>query len=304
MRSTETTRRPLDAAPAAAEAADLESSFRDVNGVTLHTVSAGDPDDPLVVLLHGFPECWYGWHRQIAPLVDAGFRLVVPDQRGYAWSGKPASTRAYRFTELSGDVVELIKTEGRDAAHIVGHDWGASVAWDMARRHPRRVDRLGILNVPHLSALRRMLLTNHRKLRKSWYMAFFQVPWLPEWLAARNDFRIWADLLQDATRPGAVTDEDIAYYRRAWRQDDAPRRMIDWYRAHPRYGDAPEREQVVAPTRIIWGEHDAALLPALAERSLEYCTNGELELWDDAGHFVQHDRPERVARHLIDHLNG
>lgn len=284
--------------------ASAESSMRAVNGVRIHTVAVGDPDDPLVVLLHGFPEYWYGWHRQIARLVDAGYRVLVPDQRGYNRSDKPAGTRAYRISALSRDVAGLVESAGRASAHVVGHDWGALVAWDVARRHPSVVDRLCTMNTPHYSAYRRVVRSNLRQLFRSSYAVFFQLPRLPEWFAKRDDFAAWRGILRKATRPGTFTDADIDRYRRAWGRPDAPRAMIDWYRALVRYGDHPEQERVDAPTLVLWGEHDAALLPELAELSLEYCPNGRLERWDDAGHFVQHDRPERVARQLVDHLGG
>lgn len=278
--------------------------MRLVNDVRLHTVAAGDPDDPLVVLLHGFPEFWYGWKRQIAPLVDAGFRVLIPDQRGYNRSEKPRDVRAYRISELSRDIVDLVGTENRESTHIVGHDWGALVAWALARRHPGTVDRLCALNTPHYSAYQRVVRSNPRQIAKSSYAVFYQLPWLPEFLVKKDEFASWTSMLRQATRSGTFTNEEIERYRESWRQSGAPSAMLNWYRALARHADHPAREQVDAPTLILWGEHDAALLPELAEKSLEYCTDGRLELWDDAGHFVQHDRPERVARHLIDHLRG
>lgn len=281
-----------------------ESTMRTVNGVRLHAVAAGDPSDPLVVLLHGFPEFWYGWKRQLAPLVDAGFRVLVPDQRGYNRSEKPRDVRAYRISELSRDVVDLVETEGRESAHVVGHDWGALVAWDLARRHPSVVDRLCAMNTPHYSAYQRVVRSSPSQLLRSSYGVFFQLPWVPEFLVKQDDFAAWTSMLQRATRSGTFTDADLERYRDAWRQPGALNAMLNWYRALLRHADHPEREQVDAPTLVIWGKHDPALLPELAELSLEYCTDGRLELWDDAGHFVQHDRPERVARYLVDHLDG
>jgi len=295
-------------APGRAEAWAAEQgydvSFRDVNGVRLHTVAAGDSDAPLVVLLHGFPECWYGWHRQLQPLADAGFRVLVPDQRGYNRSERPDSRRAYRIENLSRDVVALIEREGRTSAHVVGHDWGALVAWDLARRYPDSLARLGIVNVPHFSAFRRALLTNPRQLARSWYAFCFQLPRLPDWLARRNDFAVWHHLLREGTKPGTFSESDIERYRDAWRRQGAPTAMLDWYRALLRDSTQPERERVDAPTRIIWGENDPALLPELADASLDYCSDGQLDRFDDAGHFIQHEYPDRVARLLADHLSA
>ncbi|WP_432764847.1 alpha/beta fold hydrolase [Halobaculum limi] len=282
----------------------VDHERRQVNGVDLHVVTAGDPTAPLVVLLHGFPEFWYGWHRAITPLVEAGYRVVVPDQRGYNRSEKPAGVRPYRITELAADVVGLIDAEDTPAAHVVGHDWGAFVAWDLALRYPRRVNRLGIVNVPHPTAFRRRLVRDPRQLLRSWYAFLFQLPRLPEWAAARDDFALWTRVLTDGVPPGTFTDADLDRYREAWGQPGAARAMVNWYRAVPRYPSFPPREEVAAPTLVMWGEQDTALVPELAADSVAFCANGRLERFPDAGHFLTHERPDAVADLLVDHFDG
>lgn len=279
-----------------------ESVVREVNGVRIHAVAAGDGADPLVVLLHGFPECWYSWHRHVDRFVEAGYRVVVPDQRGYNLSAKPDGVRSYRITELSADVVGLIEAEGRDGAHVVGHDWGAAVAWDIALRHPHAVDRLGIVNVPHPTVFRRTITSDLRQLRRSWYVFFFQLPWLPEWFSARDGFRAWTSALRGQAAPGTFTDEDLERYRAAWAQDGATSAMINWYRAAIRHGVAPPTERVTAPTVVIWGERDEALVPEMAPDSVEFCSNGRLERFPEASHWVHHEHPEAVGDILVDHL--
>jgi pimeloyl-ACP methyl ester carboxylesterase len=280
---------------------DIASEYRTVNGVRLHVVAAGDPDDPLVVLLHGFPEFWYGWHRSIEPLVEAGYRVLVPDQRGYNRSEKPEGTRAYRASELSGDVVELIASAGRDAAHVVGHDWGAAVAWDVALRHPDSVDRLGILNVPHPAVFKRTLRSDPRQMLKSWYVFFFQLPRLPEWLHRRGDFRplVWG--LQ-SSKPGTFTERDLDRYRAAWDRERGVTGMVNWYRALFRHPEEPPRERINAPTLVIWGEGDKYLLPKMAPESIEYCEDGRLERIPEGTHWVHHEHPKRVTELLVEHL--
>lgn len=282
----------------------VESTFRDVNGITLHVVAAGDPEDPLVVLLHGFPEFWYGWRQYVQPLVAAGYRVLVPDQRGYNRSDKPDGVRSYRITALSRDVVELIESAGRESAHVVGHDWGAAVAWDLALRHPDDVDRLGILNVPHPTVFEATLKSNLRQLRKSWYMFYFQLPRVPEWFSARDDFRFWVRAMQGGSNPGTFSDRDLDRYRRAWSRDGAPTAMINWYRALFRQRVDPPTERVEAPTLVLWGENDQALVPEMAPKSVEYCEQGRLERFPDATHWINHEYPDRVVERILEHLDA
>ncbi|MEF8881442.1 MAG: alpha/beta hydrolase [Halapricum sp.] len=279
-----------------------EHAFREVNGLTLHTVAAGEPGDPLVVLLHGFPEFWYEWREYVAPLVDAGYRVLVPDQRGYNRSDKPAGVRQYRISELSKDIVDLVATEDRETARVVGHDWGAAVAWDLALRHPEVVDRLGIINVPHPTVFEAQLKSNLTQLRKSWYMFYFQLPWLPERLSRRNDYRFMTETMRTGSLSGTFSETDIERYRRAWDKEGALTAMINWYRALFRFREDPPREQVQAPTIILWGENDQALVPEMATESLVYCSEGRLERFSDATHWIPHEHPERVADLLLEHL--
>src|SRR3954449_8254618 len=159
------------------------------NGLMLHAMTAGPSDGRLVLLLHGFPEFWYGWRKQIGPLAGAGFRVVVPDQRGYNTSSKPKGIARYRVRELVSDVVAMIEQSGRPQVYLAGHDWGAIVAWAVAAWHGAKVARLAILNVPHPGVMFRFLLTHPGQLRRSWYMFFFQVPRVPEFFFAAWNFR-------------------------------------------------------------------------------------------------------------------
>ena len=281
----------------------VESTYR-VTDVELHVVAAGDPADPLVVLLHGFPDFWYGWRHQIRALAEAGYRVVVPDQRGYNLSEKPDGLDAYRLSTLSGDVAALVAAEGRERAHVVGHDWGAAVAWDLALRHPDRLDRLGIINVPHPTVMRRTLRSNPRQMVRSWYMLLFQLPRLPEWALGRNGAAGVADVLEQSSHPDAFTDEDIARYRRAFQHEGAVRGAVNWYRALARRRDDPPRTDVGAPTLVLWGDQDDALLPEMADESLEYCEQGRLERFPAASHWVKDERPAAVTESLVDHLGA
>ncbi|WP_121742904.1 alpha/beta fold hydrolase [Natronorubrum halophilum] len=279
---------------------EAESTVRTVNGVELHVVAAGERSDPLVVLLHGFPEFWYGWRRQIEPLVDAGYRVLVPDQRGYNLSEKPSGVRPYRTSECSQDIVELIASEGRDSARVVGHDWGGAVAWDLALRRPEAVDRLAIVNAPHPVVYRHHLLSNPEQLRRSWYAFCYQLPWLPELACRAGNFALLERALRETAAPGTFTDAAFDRYRRAWRRDGALTAMLNWYRAAGRYPPSLPRERIDAPTLIVWGTDDFALTTELAIDADQYCENSRLELLPETSHWVQHERPERLTELLLE----
>jgi pimeloyl-ACP methyl ester carboxylesterase len=283
---------------------EIEHDEVRTNGIDLHVAMAGPEDGEPVVLLHGFPEFWYGWRHQMPALANAGYRVVVPDQRGYNRSDKPDGIDAYRMGRLSADVVALVESEGRDAAHVVGHDWGAGVAWDAALRYPERVDRLGIINVPHPTVFETVLKTKPRQILKSWYMFFFQLPRLPEWNASRNGYAVMTSAMRRGSRPGTFSETDFERYRDAWEEERALTAMIDWYRALFRRRDDPPRERVAAPTLILWGENDQALVPEMAAESVVYCDDGRLERFPEATHWLPHEEPDRVADHLITHLDG
>ena len=277
----------------------IEHHRVETNGIALHVVTAGPVDGPMVLLLHGFPEFWYGFRRQIAPLAAAGFRVVVPDQRGYGVSDKPRGLSAYRLRELGRDALGLIDAFDRDQAIVVGHDWGGAVAWWLAMEHPERVTHLVALNIPHPLAFLRGLATR-TQLAKSWYMFFFQLPILPMWRLARADYQPLLDVLVKLSKPGSFTTEDLEVYRSAYRQPGALRGMLAWYRAAFQRPPLPMRTpRVHVPTLIIWGRNDRALGEELAHGSLRYCDDVRLELVDDAGHFVALDASDEVNRQLL-----
>jgi len=282
----------------------VERYWVDGENVRLHVRAAGPSDGPLVVLLHGFPEFWYGWRHQIAPLAEAGYRVVVPDQRGYNLSDAPRSVAAYDLDVLTADVRHLIDAAGEETAHVVGHDWGAMVAWRLAMMHPERIRRLGICNVPHPQVFRRTLRTSPSQLLRSLYVFFFQIPALPEWLLGRNDGEGLARLLRWSSRHDTFTAADMTAYRRAWRRPGRIRGMLHWYRAAARRVLRGEQSEaaVDVPTLVLWGAKDAALSQEMAAPSAAMCTDGQLVVLDEATHWVQHDAPETVARHLLDHL--
>ncbi len=281
---------------------ELQDRYATVNGVRLHYVEAGE--GPLVVLLHGFPEFWWTWRQQIPALVAAGFRTVAVDMRGYAESDKPPRWQDYRMEILAADIAELIAALGEERAHVVGHDWGAAVAWGLATFHPERVDRLIVLNVPHPERMLHTLQTSLAQLRRSWYMFLFQIPWLPERLMRWGGRRTLENLYKEA-KPGAYTAEDIARSEAALMGPDGLRGPINYYRAVLRQSPRRARAQfkpIPAPTLIIWGEQDRYLMAKMADPDPRLVPDVRVVRLPDASHWVQHDEPERVNALLVEHL--
>lgn len=273
----------------------LEHRLIKTNGLTLHTVMAGPASGPVVILLHGFPEFWYGWRSQIPALAAAGLRVWAPDQRGYNLSDKPGGVAAYTLDKLAADVIGLIDATGQDRVYLAGHDWGAMVAWAVALLAPERLRHLAILNVPHPVVSRRHLLTDPRQMARSFYAFYFQLPWLPETGMRAFNWRLLERTLRATSLPGTFTDEALAHYRRAWSQPGATTAMLNWYRAVPRAAvqDWPPPE-ILVPTTIVWGKQDFALRSVMAEESAALCARGELIWLPDNTHWVQHEAADRV----------
>lgn len=277
-----------------------------VNGVRLHYVEAGS--GPVVVLLHGFPEFWYGWRHQIAPLAAAGYRVIAPDMRGYNQSEKPPSVHAYAVDTLVKDVAALIAHCGVTRATVVGHDWGGVVAWEVAMRRPDVVEKLIVLNAPHPAAFLRELRTP-TQLARSWYAFAFQVPVLPELLIALGDYRMLrAVFRRDPVRPNTFTEDDIQRYRDAFAIPGARTATINYYRAamrrNPRRITAEAVRSVTAPTLLIWGIGDRYLSPALTERLGQWVPRLCVERIVGASHWVQHDAPEQVTALMLGFLRA
>src|SRR5437867_7175788 len=305
----------------------VEHRFVETNGIRLHC--AVDGDGPLVIFLHGFPECWYSWRHQMAALAPR-FRVVAPDMRGYNESEKPPGVSAYALPELVADVHGLIEAFGEREAVIVGHDWGGGVAWTFAMEHPEATRRLVVMNCPHPAIMAQHLRTNRRQLARSWYFFFFQIPWLPETLLGLGHAWPIANAIQrSAVRQDAITAEDLQILRDAASRPGALRSGINYYRAIFRgpdaiamwpawlrrflHGDRPTgtvRERledwptISAPTLLIWGEVDVALGKELTV-GMEPLFTGpfDIKYVPLSGHFVQQEQAELVNGYLLDFLS-
>jgi pimeloyl-ACP methyl ester carboxylesterase len=279
----------------------LEDLWFEREGVRLHAVAAGPQDGPLVILLHGFPEFWYSWRQQIGPLAQKGFRVVAPDQRGYNLSSKPPAIADYAVGNLVADVIFIADQLGAERFCLAGHDWGAAVAWATALQYPQQVKKLAILNVPHPAVFLHTLRTNPRQMLRSWYMAFFQLPRIPESRFSANNFAMGIRSLVSSSCPGTFTADDLQRYREAWASPGTVTAMINWYRAVARHRPLlPADPMVHVPTRILWGQRDMFLLPQMAQESVKYCDSAELTYFPNATHWLQHEEPEAVSAALIE----
>jgi epoxide hydrolase 4 len=278
---------------------ELRDGYVEVGDVRLHYVEAGS--GPLIVLLHGFPEFWFGWRLQIAPLAAAGFRVVAPDMRGYNLSSRPTDVAAYTGDRLAADVRGLIRELGSESALLVGHDWGGTAAWTTAMNHPEVVDRLAILDAAHPRSLQKGL-RNPRQLRKSWYFFFFAIPALPERVVRSRHWRFLRRFVR-AARP-AYTPQDIERYVEAWSQPGAASGMINYYRASVRESSKrpkPQIPPISAPTLVIWGQEDDYLGRGVRQPDRADVPGlDRVEELPGASHWVHHDEHERVTQLLID----
>jgi pimeloyl-ACP methyl ester carboxylesterase len=244
-------------------------------------------DGPLVVLLHGFPQSRMTWRDSLPALSRAGFRVLAPDLRGYGDSPKPKGVNAYQASEVVADIAELID----EPAVVVGHDWGAVMAWYLAMARPELVRKLVILNVPHPAAIARELGRSTRQKLKLTYQLFFRLPALPELF-----MRLFGRVL--LRRAGRITREEADAYARQW----ALTPMLNYYRAVPRSRGLLRRtlRKIEVPVLIIWSEHEPVFNAAAIEDLGAWVSDVRIERIAGAGHFVQHDARQRVNQLLIE----
>jgi pimeloyl-ACP methyl ester carboxylesterase len=278
----------------------VESKRISLGNIETTASLAGPLDGQPVLLLHGFPDDRHGWDRQIQPLAEAGFRVIAIDQRGCGEAGSGAPRRSYVISSLVDDAEAALDALGIERAHLVGHDWGGVVGWTAAIENRRWLDRLVIVNVPHPAVFARFVRTHPRQIFRSWYMAFFQIPRLPELVLGARNSALLSRVLTASANPAAFDADDLDRYRAMWSTPGRIGSMLDWYRA-ARTAPIPSG-RVSDPTLIVWGDRDVALDGRMADLSTELCDDVRLVRLERASHWPHRDEPDRVNRLMIDFL--
>lgn len=275
--------------------------YADLADVRLHYVAAGT-EGPLVLMVHGFPDFWYSWRKQILPVAKAGFRVVAIDLRGYNLSDKPDGVANYGTSVVARDLAHLVEHLGEPRAHVVGHDWGAGISWAFAMEHAERLDRLVLCNGPHPENLRKAM-KDPVQLARSWYVFLFQVPWLSNEICKLDDYKLLIDgFRHPAVTPGAFSPDDFEIYRASYRKPGALEAMLNYYRGAMRPSLAPKVVGVEADVLSIWGVNDPHLGVELAMPPPDKVPNAHTSLIANASHWVHHEQPERVNQLILQHL--
>jgi pimeloyl-ACP methyl ester carboxylesterase len=275
----------------------MEHKTATIGDITLHYVEAGT--GPLVVLLHGFPEYWYSWRKQIPALTAAGFRVIAPDLRGYNDSSKPDDVASYNPLEIARDIAGLIAQSGDSPCAVVGHDWGGVTAWLVAMCHPDVVSQLVVMNAPHFVPYARELRRSSEQKVRAAYQLFFAMPLLPRLL-----LRLF--LAPAMRRLAHLTDAELGEYKAVWRKPKALQSMLNYYRALKRYRRDLRGviKRIDVPTLLVWGERDPVFIRATTENFGEWVPDLRVERLPEAGHFVQSDAPEKVNELTIAFLHA
>ncbi|MFV8308339.1 alpha/beta fold hydrolase [Mycobacteroides chelonae] len=267
------------------------------DGLTFDVIDEGPLDGPVIVALHGFPERADSWSGVIPILTAAGFRVLAPDQRGYSPGARPKGVRNYTLDKLAGDILALADQAEVPKFHVLGHDWGAAVAWQLAGQHADRVITASILSVPHPRAF--LAALPRGQILKSWYMLFFQIPWLPERQTTGNGL-----LVRKLARDMRLSDAKVKETLELAREPGAATATINWYRAM-RYAKPSGPGQVQIPTLYVWSTDDAALGRRAAENTAKYVDGPyRFEVLDGVSHWIAAERPSETAALVLEHIKA
>jgi len=284
---------------------DLQSQYARVNGIRLHYVSAGQ--GPLIMFVHGFPEFWYGWEKQLVAF-GRDYQAVAPDMRGFNLSSKPSEIEQYHVNDLIEDLRALAEHLGHEKFIMVAHDWGGAVAWSAALRQPEMLEKLIIINSPHPAVFARELLHNPEQQKASQYMLMLRSAGAERTLSENNFAALMAVLVQFGSK-WEMPEETRSKYIQAWSQPGALTGSLNYYRASPLYPPTSKTDEdqmkgilnlpremfaVKVPTLVIWGEQDQALLTGNLDGLAEYVESLTVKRIADGTHWVIHEQPELI----------
>ena len=272
-----------------------------LQNVALYVAIAGPEDGPAVLLLHGFPDAWFGWENQIKTLAKKGYFVIAPNQRGYAKSAQPLAVKDYSLNLLADDIIALADYFNLSTFYLAGHDFGGMVAWIIAAKHPQRIKKLAILSAPHLLASWEYNQTHWQQKFKSWYILFFQLSVVPEFVLRRFNFHALINNL-----PLDLSAAQKNRYRMNWQEKQVLSTMLNWYRALLKDLKTKQLKgsNIAVDTLIMWGAKDKYLHKDLARLSLKYCSNAQLKIFEGTGHWLMHDQNDAVTDLLIKHFSN
>lgn len=266
--------------------------------LVFEVADAGQLDGEPVMLLHGWPQDQREWTTVAARLNDAGYRTIIPLQRGYSPGARPRPRRAYRVTELANDIVALIEGENLEPVHLVGHDWGAIVGWHLAANRPELLSTFTAVSVPHPLTFARSVFTSDQ-LRRSWYGALFQLPAIPEWFLARDDGFVFRRLVASGQTPDRVRRDLAKMADRA-----TARGSLNWYRA---IGDSPRGlfGKATIPTLMVGSDADIAVSPKAMRACGRYVSAPfSLEMISGVSHWIPDEVPDTLADLVLAHFSA
>ncbi|XP_054161801.1 epoxide hydrolase 4-like [Oppia nitens] len=279
-----------------------EHHFLQTKNIKLHYVSNGDPNKPLMLFLHGFPEVWYSWRNQL-PEFSKDYYTVALSLRGYGDSDRPSGVANYSLDKLVDDVRDFVVGIGKQKCILVSHDWGGLVAWTVSAKYPEIVDRFIVCNAPHIKSFMDTIETNWKQFFSSWYIYFFNIPYLPELRLTCNDLQAFDYIFRKLG-----TKEDIEAYKYYFSRPGALTGPINYYRALQRnyaldFWQNIKNKKIKAPTLVIWGRNDLALTDGLPADSCKHCDNYTIKMIEDCSHWTPFDKPDIVNKYMRQFLN-
>jgi len=264
-----------------------------IGEIVLHVTTAGPEQGEPIILLHGFPDYWKTWQYQVPALVNAGYRLIIPDQRGFNLSSKPKGVNNYHISSLSNDITALLDHFGYEQCRLVGHDWGGMVAWQLLSDNSKRLQQVVILNAPHIKTMQRLSIKSATQILKSWYVYVFQIPFVAEKL-------LYPIMIRWVNKRYKTGNDDN--YTNAMMQSDSAISTIGLYRSafrsiFSRIGI--EKIDIKVPVLLLWASSDIALSKNLAKESIAYCSRGKLEVLKNTTHWSHMDAPDVVTNKIL-----